>query len=142
MSIRITSGTRFVDVLRSQPRPGYAWTATENCRIGIEKRPFFIGIGRPSRYWPIFVLRLAVPRRIRIAASRWRLLLFRHARRSSARYLDLRLDRISLQRPKEKTTLIDFSLVFCSQRLDFLLKFIPWHVTKHVCPEMAKILFP
>jgi hypothetical protein len=41
VSIRITSGTELIGVLRTQPRPVNAWAATEICWVGIEKRPFF-----------------------------------------------------------------------------------------------------
>jgi hypothetical protein len=54
-SIRITSGTELVDVLRTQPHPVNAWAAKDTCLIAIEKRPFFIGIGTPSGYWQIRV---------------------------------------------------------------------------------------
>lgn len=44
--------------------------------------------------------------------------------------------------PQKKAVRIDFSFMFCSRRLDSQLKFMPRHVTEHVWPKIAKILFP
>jgi len=55
VSIRITSGTVLVDVLRTQPRPVNAWAAIEICGLESRRCRFFIGINAPFGHWQIRV---------------------------------------------------------------------------------------